>query len=290
VRPAPGDQTRLCSAEINSSLSGPLRRWLTAVTLGPLLVALTLWGPRWSFVLLVAVTIAVSLREYFRMVSPEAGARAWLWTAAGAALPAAFALGGAQVVLAVLVLGTIGFLSAFVLKGDLRPSILDVLGRELAGLAYVALLLSYFVLLRDLEAGRAWVLFVIAVAFAEDTGAYYVGRAVGGKKLCPRLSPGKTVAGALGGLGAAVAAALAFQAAFMPRLDLGTAAILGLLIGVAGQWGDLFESLLKRASGVKDSGRLLPGHGGLLDRIDSLIFSAPLVYYYNLFLLNSGAG
>lgn len=261
------------------------RRWLTAALLAPPLVALILLGPRWAFVALVCAAVAVCLREYYRMVSPGAFRRTSLWMAAGSLLPAAFALGGVPLALAAATLGAIALFSVFVLKGEVRPSILDLVGREFLGLAYIALLLSYFVALRDLEAGRFWVLFVLGVAFAEDTGAYYVGRGLGRRKLCPTLSPGKTVAGAVGGLAAAVAAAVAFRALLLPMLGLSACLTLGLLIGLAGQAGDLFESLIKRASGVKDAGHLLPGHGGLLDRIDSLMFSAPLAYYYGLFWL-----
>jgi phosphatidate cytidylyltransferase len=262
-----------------------VRRWLTALSLGPLLVALIVLGPRWSFLALVSLSVAVALNEYYRMVDPAGGPRIALWTVAGALLPLAFAFGTPRDVLAVLVLGMIGIFSVFVLMGQASPSILKSVGRELLGLTYLALLLSYFVLLYDLEAGRFWVLFVIVVAFTEDTGAYYAGRMLGRHKLCPSLSPGKTVEGAIGGLAAAVAAAFVCRALFMPWLDASTCAVLGVLVGVAGPLGDLFESLIKRASGVKDSGALLPGHGGLLDRIDSLIFSAPLVYYYQLFWL-----
>jgi phosphatidate cytidylyltransferase len=262
-----------------------LRRWLTALVLGPLLVAVVALGPRWAFISLVSAAVIVCLYEYYRMVSPGAQPRTTAWILLGAALPLAFALGGAPEALAFMVLGAVVLFNVFVLKGDVRPSILDLLAKEFLGLAYVGLLLSYFVLLRDLDAGRFWVLFVIGVAFAEDTGAYYVGRTVGRRRLCPALSPGKTVEGTVGGLAAALAAALVGRSLFTAQMPLATCLTLGLLIGVAGQSGDLFESLIKRTSGVKDTGGLLPGHGGLLDRVDSLIFSAPLVYYYNLFLM-----
>lgn len=266
-----------------------VRRWLTALLLAPLLVALILLGPRWAFAALVSAAVAVCLHEYYRMTaSPPAWNRLAAWIAWGALLPAAFALGGAPLFLAAAVLGTIGLFTVFVLKGEVRPSILDAIGKELLGLAYIALLLSYFVPLRDLEAGRFWVLFVLAVAFAEDTGAYYAGRTLGRHKLCPRLSPGKTVEGSVGGIAAALAAALASRSLFLPQLELPGCLSLGLLIGLAGQAGDLFESLIKRSVGVKDAGSLLPGHGGLLDRIDSLMFSAPLAYYYAIYWLGVG--
>jgi phosphatidate cytidylyltransferase len=265
----------------------PLKRWLTALALGPLLVALILFGPPWAFLTLACAAVLRCLYEYYRMVSGLSG-RTWLWTASGALLPLAFALMQPPQLLALLVVAVIGYFTVFVLKGEVRPPILDLLGKELLGLVYVGLLLSHFVLLYELEDGRFWVLFVMAVAFAEDTGAFYAGRNLGRRKLCPTLSPGKTVEGAVGGLAAAVLAAVVFRWLFLSGLPLPACLTLGLVVGVAGQVGDLFESLIKRASGVKDAGNLLPGHGGLLDRIDSLIFSAPLVYYCKLFWLEAG--
>jgi phosphatidate cytidylyltransferase len=145
---------------------------------------------------------------------------------------------------------------------------------------YVALPLAAIVLLRAGPAGLEWLILAFAATFALDTGAYAVGRLVGKHKMAPSISPGKTWEGASGGLFAAIGATIALAALFG---DITTAtwqaALLGAGIGVVGQIGDLAESKLKRIARVKDSGTLIPGHGGLLDRLDSLVLVFPLVYY-----------
>ena len=152
-------------------------------------------------------------------------------------------------------------------------------GAAVAGAVYVGVLGGYLVDLRLLDQGREWMLFMLFTTFATDTGAYVIGRAFGRRKLAPRVSPGKTVAGLVGGLAAGATAALALNAALgLDRAPLAVAA-LGLIAAAAAVLGDLAESLLKRSLGVKDMGRLFPGHGGVLDRLDSVLFVTPVVYY-----------
>ena len=127
--------------------------------------------------------------------------------------------------------------------------------------------------------GAAWVLFAIAVSFGNDTGAYFAGRGFGRHKLYPAVSPGKTVEGGIGGLAAGLLVMFVGRALFAPWLTIGDCLLVAIPAGIVGPIGDLVESLIKRASGVKDSGRLLPGHGGMLDRIDGLLFAAPAAYY-----------
>ena len=117
-----------------------------------------------------------------------------------------------------------------------------------------------------------------------DTAAYYVGSAIGHNKLIPNISPNKTIEGAIGGTFGAVIVAVAAKIFFFKNFSLTEAVMLGIIISITAQFGDLFESLLKRAGGVKDSGNLIPGHGGILDRIDSLLFAAPAFYYFTLYL------
>ena len=152
----------------------------------------------------------------------------------------------------------------------------------LGGILYVGWLLSYFVDLRGLEDGRNWVFLAIVVTFASDTAAYFVGKALGRHKLAPTISPGKTWEGTIAGfLGAIVIALLfTFPTPFQLPIGYGQAVLLGFLVSLFGQLGDLAESLLKRNTGVKDSGSLLAGHGGFLDRIDSIVFAGVVVYYY----------
>jgi len=153
----------------------------------------------------------------------------------------------------------------------------------IAGIFYIGWLLSYLVAL-NLEGGRNWVFFALLTIFASDIAALFVGRALGRHRLAPRISPSKTWEGAIGGIFGAIILSLFFTLSTPLGLPLGygQAVLLGLLVSVFGQLGDLTESLLKRNMGVKDSGKLMPGHGGMLDRIDSVVFTGIVVYYYVL--------
>ena len=162
-----------------------------------------------------------------------------------------------------------------------------------AGPVYVGFLLSHGLALRELDGGadyaRDWLLFALLVTFASDTGAFFTGKAVGRHPLAPTVSPGKTREGAVGGFALAVGVAAGLGA----LLDLGTpvwqAALVGVAVGALAQLGDLVESRLKRASGVKDAGSILPGHGGMLDRLDSIVFTLPVVYYLVALVLKPSA-
>jgi phosphatidate cytidylyltransferase len=157
------------------------------------------------------------------------------------------------------------------------------------GVAYIALLMLHFIWLRNLEGsvtvasrtmnlGAWYVMFVLLTSWALDTGAYFSGKFYGRHKLAPSLSPGKTWEGSIGGFACAlIVAAVVGAVIHMPQPH---ALILGALIGVFGQVGDLTESAIKREIGVKDFGALLPGHGGVMDRLDSLLFTAPIAFWY----------
>lgn len=150
----------------------------------------------------------------------------------------------------------------------------------LAGVIYVGWLFSFIVSLRGLDGGREWLLLALGVTVASDTFAYFIGRKTGRHKLAPSISPGKSWEGAIAGAIAAVAVALMLK----PALDLPSSylalGLLGLFTSIVGQAGDLIESLFKRNMAVKDSGHAIPGHGGFLDRMDSVVFAVIAVYYY----------
>jgi phosphatidate cytidylyltransferase len=156
----------------------------------------------------------------------------------------------------------------------------------LAGIVYVGWLLSFLVALR-LEGGPGWVFLALFATFGSDTFAYFVGRALGRHHLAPGISPNKTWEGAVGGVCGAIIVCLLFLLPTPVRLPLsyGQAILLGALVSVFGQFGDLAESLLKRNLGVKESGRLVPGHGGFLDRMDSIVFAGVVVYLYYIFVI-----
>ena len=160
------------------------------------------------------------------------------------------------------------------------------------GILYIGLLFSYIVVLRfsdltvdqtaGIETGAVLLWITFLGTWASDTFAYIMGCNFGSRKLCPEISPGKTVEGSIGGLVGCIAVVAILG--FIWNMPMIQVVILGLLVGIAAQTGDLFESALKRYTGVKDSGSLLPGHGGVLDRFDSVLFVAPIVYYYSIYV------
>jgi phosphatidate cytidylyltransferase len=159
----------------------------------------------------------------------------------------------------------------------------------IVGALYVGWMLSYWLNLRGLEDGRNWVCLAMLTTFANDTGAYFIGRARGKHKLAPAVSPAKTWEGAIGGLVSAILAAMVV-AVILSLISPFTIKywqiiLLGFLVSLFAQLGDLVESLLKRNMGVKESGNLLPGHGGILDRFDSLMFVGAVIYYYAVWVL-----
>lgn len=190
---------------------------------------------------------------------------------------------------AVMAVLTIGAFAALFKKFRLFPGKLvfqDRISVVSIGIVYICIFLSYLVLIRNRTDGVEWIFFVLIVLWMGDTGAYIVGSLIGRRKLCPSISPNKTVEGAIAGLFFSLLAGLVFQQLFLTELTVTHCLIVTGCIACMGQLGDLCESIFKRERGVKDSGTLLPGHGGMLDRIDSLLFASPLLYYYITLLLD----
>jgi phosphatidate cytidylyltransferase len=161
----------------------------------------------------------------------------------------------------------------------LRDSLMD--GMVLVmGVLYIGLSLGHLLLIRALPDGAWLIFFVVLVTWAADTGAYIAGKAMGRHPLSPLVSPKKTYEGLAGGMGLACLGAVVARGWFLPAISLTSCLVLGVLLTLAGLAGDLAESAMKRSTGVKDSGALIPGHGGMLDRLDSLLFTGPAFYYY----------
>lgn len=164
-------------------------------------------------------------------------------------------------------------------RHDFSRSLADV-SVLIFGTLYIGFTLGHLLLTRALPDGIFLIFFVVLVTWAGDTGAYYTGVSIGRTPLAPKISPNKTVEGLLGGCLLAVMIALIARAWFIPSLTIVDAVVLGIVLTLAGLIGDLSESMFKRGAGVKDSGGLIPGHGGMLDRLDSLLLTAPTYYYY----------
>ncbi len=148
------------------------------------------------------------------------------------------------------------------------------------GIFYIGLLGAHLVLLRFLPDGSAWLIVGTAITSGSDSGAYFVGKAIGKRKLCPNVSPNKTVEGAVGGVFAGLAAGVVFAMLFLPSINWPFLLGSSVLLSFVGIVGDLTESIIKRGTGTKDSGKCLAGHGGILDRVDSLLFVGPALYYF----------
>ena len=255
-------------------------RIATAVVGIPLLVWLIGWSPPWFFETFIFILTVGALDEYYAMTFPHA----WLPRVAGNTFGVVLALAvmlsgesrriefvGAALVLAFSI--SLFFRGALTAKLNLRM-------RALFGGLYVGYLLPFVVLLFRQPEGRAWLGWLLFVIMAGDSAAYFIGRRIGERRLAPLLSPGKTVAGAWGYLLGAVLAGLIGAPWVFKQFSWLEILLLSLAVGVLGQVGDLFESWIKRLCAVKDAGRLLPGHGGLLDRLDSLIFAAVMTTIY----------
>ncbi len=176
----------------------------------------------------------------------------------------------------------VALVSMFQFKVD--PGVLKVIVRQVQGIIYIPFLLCFLILIRAGDSGMIWIFLLLAIIFAGDTSAFYVGSYWGRHKLAPAISPGKTIEGSLGGVAANLAVGALGKALFLPTISWGLSILFFLAVGVAGQIGDLFESQMKRFAGVKDSSAILPGHGGILDRIDALLFASPVAYIFIRFI------
>jgi phosphatidate cytidylyltransferase len=254
----------------------------TALVALPVLLAVFFYAPPWAGVGLVAAALAVGLHEFFGLLRARGlrpMSRVGLLLASAFFLDVAFP-GWLDVPFApVGVLVLLGFALS---RGADFESV-SAAAATLLGAVYVGALGGTIAALLRLPppAEGPWrILLLLVVVMVSDTSAFFVGHAIGRRRLAPAVSPGKSVEGAIGGIVGGVLGALAVRAAGLPDLPLAHVAALGALVAALGIVGDLDESLLKRWAGVKDSGALFPGHGGMLDRLDSLLFGAPVLYYY----------
>ena len=266
------------------------KRWITAIVALPLVVLLIYKGGSILFAIFICIVCIMALVEYFRVAfnkseSSNSFSFQLLAFIIGPMIILAAYINSIDIILGIIIFNLLlsGLISLWRFKAD--SSVSKIVAKQLLGIIYIPLFLSCMVLIRNDADGIAWIFFLLTLVFAGDTGAFYVGRLFGQHKLCPAVSPGKTIEGAIGGLAATLGAGLIFINCFLKSLSLGPSILFFLSIGVVGQVGDLFESELKRYADVKDSGSILPGHGGILDRIDALLFAAPVAYFFKEYIL-----
>lgn len=264
--------------------SNLVKRLLAAAVGVPLILALLYLGPAWGWALFVAAATLIGALELFGMTHP--GDRAsqvvgaalslatlgvlWRWTSEPRAL------------LALIFLAPLaGMLLTLARLGDMRTAALRVFAATFGPIYLGGGLGTLALVRRDAGAdGPSFVVLALVLSWFSDTGAYFAGRFLGKHKLYEAVSPKKTMEGAVGGLAFAVLGAVIGHFVYLRSLPLPDAIVLGLVAGALGQAGDLGESLVKRSFGVKDSGGLIPGHGGILDRVDALLVTATLTYLY----------
>jgi phosphatidate cytidylyltransferase len=287
ARPSAKEETK----KANSNLAV---RIATALVGAPLIIALLYKGPPWGFFLLVLPAALIGAWELFNMTHP--GDRLSQAMGVGMSAAASLALytsdGDTRVLVTMIVVVPLaGPLLTLVRLGDMKTAALRACAMGFGPLYLGVPLTLLAIMRRDLGAdGPAYVVLTIMFAWFGDTGGYFAGRFLGRHKLYEAVSPKKTIEGSIGGLGGSVFGALLAHFWFLPSLSLPHGIILALVAGALGQAGDLGESALKRSTGVKDSGAIVPGHGGILDRVDALLVTSAVTFLYSVWFLPRPSG
>lgn len=254
------------------------KRVISATVMAPIVLAAVYLGG-FYFLSLVFLVALLAGYEYLKMLREKAFAPSYLLGLLLIALLIADAQWSQQgLLLWGMTFFPLALLVVEVFRGNM-PGALVNWGLTIAGGAYIGLSLGHFVRLRAMDQGMQWLLLALLGTWICDTGAYFVGKGLGKRRFFPKISPKKTLEGAIGGLISGVVTVV-LLGYYMLGLRIGWSFILGLLVVFGATFGDLAESVIKRQVGVKDSGSLIPGHGGMLDRVDSLLLVVPLVYFF----------
>ena len=286
------------NAELNSEIRNPnsefkrhmakieKKKVWTALIIIPPFVLLIALGPSILFTLMVLITILLGLLEFNNLALPQSRQIQRLTgISLGLILSILFVYGEARSFSPFLVLTLLLLCVLYMATAEHLSSVISNLGITLFGIFYIGFLLSHIILIRNQTDGRAWVLFLIITVWAGDIIALFSGTLFGRHKLYPKISPNKTYEGLLGAIVGSVVIGLLYASLFLPYLNKGVCILVTIGMGILGQLGDFTESMIKRSAQVKDSGSLFPGHGGVLDRIDSFLFSTPFLFYLLPFLL-----
>ena len=263
-----------------------VKRWLTGILLAAVMLVVIIFASAEILAAIITIFIIGGVWEYNRIVFGKGFLKEKIEINIFAiVIPAVVLFGTSQLLVSVL---TFCILCVFILfLWSVKESTFDVLmvAKVIFGIMYIPLLTSHFILLRLLEKGVYWILLVLIIAIVGDTAGLYIGKYFGKNKLSMLVSPGKTIEGTIGLVFGSVSGCLIFSYFFFPEVSRVHILIISFVGSIIGQMGDLCESAIKRNYGLKDASSLLPGHGGLLDRMDSLIFIAPFVYYYRIFVI-----
>lgn len=271
-------------------------RVITALVALPLLIALIVFAPHWGFFLFILLAGGISIWEFCGITfASEHPSGRWVTVLLGMGLMSVLYFAEPFFLPALVAVSLLIFLFyLFFFKDQTRVT--HQIGSSITGILYGGILLTFIAMLgRDAgDAGWMWIILTLALVWSSDTGAYFAGRAFGKRKLYPSVSPNKSIEGSIGGLISTVLFAFGFDALFshfFPDVWTDISPLLLVLLAIPanllGQTGDLAESLFKRAHGVKDSGAIIYGHGGILDRIDALFFATPWVYYFYLYAIQT---
>jgi phosphatidate cytidylyltransferase len=249
-----------------------------------LVLLIVIKGAPWMLCFLLSVLCLVALQEFFTMALPERRNELYPFALLGAITVATPLLGDGRIF--ILSLAVVFLLAGFHFLFRLRDirTVAGELSLVITAYMYIPFLFAHLMMIRLLPQGSSWLLLIMLIVMTNDSAAYYIGSAFGKHRLYEAVSPKKSIEGALGGLAGSLVGTMSAKFTFFLQLSLSDAIITALVIGMIGQTGDLFESLLKRSFGVKDSGSIFPGHGGVLDRMDSILFAAPVTYYYAVYL------
>ena len=257
-----------------------MKRILSAVVMAAFLILIIYYGSPPVYAILAFSLVILGLSEYFSMLAH---------TGVDGYKRLAYAWGGLLILCVYLgdfympwaVTGFCALFSAWFISGSDIKGALNQIAGTLLGVIYVAGAIGFLLAIVMLEGGRFWLFFLFFIIWWGDIGAYYVGKNFGKRLLVPKVSPGKTIEGAVGGIIGSIAGGLCAWFWFLQGISLAQCLIVIIICGIIGQFGDMAESILKRSAGVKDSGSIIPGHGGILDRIDSLMFAGPVLYIYH---------
>ncbi len=256
------------------------QRLLSAAVFIPILLVIILFGPLWLFSTLIAAVALLGAIEFYRLATHGGWQPSVVLGVAFTLFFIADAYFAEPRATEILIPTAVALPLLWLLLRSRGEKTLANWLWTVGGIFYIGWMLGHFIPLRELEQGRDWVILALFATFAADSGAYLIGRAWGRHSVVPKISPGKTWEGTFAGLIAGIAAAVALSAILGLPISYWQVSLLGFLIAAVAFVGDLVESMLKRKAGVKDAGRLIPGHGGILDRLDSVVFTVVLVYYY----------